>query len=79
MFPLMRGRSRTHLRSGISGQSLGSWPCKASIPKARRNGSREAIVAAAGHLFVERSFGCVSMDDLWSSLASLGFIFVLAC
>jgi AcrR family transcriptional regulator len=34
------------------------------IPKARRNGSPEAIVAAAERLFLERSFGAVGMDDL---------------
>lgn len=32
--------------------------------KARRGGSREAIVAAAARLFLERGFGSVSMDDL---------------
>jgi AcrR family transcriptional regulator len=35
-----------------------------AIPKARRNGSGEAIVAAAERLFLERGFGSVSMDDL---------------
>src|SRR5439155_26524232 len=35
-----------------------------AIPKARRNGSREAIVEAAGRLFLERGFGSVSMDEL---------------
>src|SRR5436305_1912077 len=35
-----------------------------AIPKARRNGSREAIVDAAERLFLERGFGAVSMDDL---------------
>jgi TetR/AcrR family transcriptional regulator of autoinduction and epiphytic fitness len=34
------------------------------IPRARRNGSREAIVAAAERLFLERGFGSVSMDEL---------------
>ncbi len=33
-------------------------------PKARRGGSREAIVEAAERLFLERGFGSVSMDDL---------------
>src|ERR1700760_1998718 len=33
-------------------------------PKARRGGSREAIVEAAEHLFMERGFGAVSMDEL---------------
>lgn len=33
-------------------------------PKARHGGSREAIVAAAEGLFLERGFGSVSMDDL---------------
>lgn len=33
-------------------------------PKSRRSGSREAIVAAAGRLFLERGFGSVSMDEL---------------
>jgi TetR/AcrR family transcriptional regulator, regulator of autoinduction and epiphytic fitness len=33
-------------------------------PKARRGGSREAIVAAAERLFLERGFGSVSMDEL---------------
>ena len=32
--------------------------------KARRGGSREAIVAAAERLFLERGFGSVSMDEL---------------
>ena len=35
-----------------------------AIPKARRNGSREAIVEAAQRLFLERGFGSVSMDEL---------------
>ena len=35
-----------------------------AMPKARRNGSREAIVAAAERLFLERGFGSVSMDEL---------------
>ena len=35
-----------------------------AIPKARRNGSRDAIVAAAERLFLERGFGAVSMDEL---------------
>jgi TetR/AcrR family transcriptional regulator of autoinduction and epiphytic fitness len=35
-----------------------------ALPKARRNGSREAVVAAAERLFLERGFGSVSMDDL---------------
>ena len=43
-----------------------------AIPKARRNGSREAIVAAAERLLVKRGFGCVSM-------ASSRFFCVLAC
>src|SRR5438067_9752738 len=38
-----------------------------AIPKARRNGSREAIVEAAERLFLERGFGSVSMDDLASA------------
>jgi TetR/AcrR family transcriptional regulator of autoinduction and epiphytic fitness len=33
-------------------------------PKARRGPSREAIVAAAERLFLERGFGSVSMDEL---------------
>jgi TetR/AcrR family transcriptional regulator of autoinduction and epiphytic fitness len=33
-------------------------------PKTRRGGSREAIVEAAEHLFLERGFGAVSMDEL---------------
>jgi TetR/AcrR family transcriptional regulator, regulator of autoinduction and epiphytic fitness len=33
-------------------------------PKARRGGSREAIVDAAERLFLERGFGSVSMDEL---------------
>src|SRR5579871_1782607 len=32
--------------------------------RARRGGSREAIVEAAQRLFLERGFGSVSMDDL---------------
>lgn len=35
-----------------------------AIPKARRNGSRVAIVEAAERLFLERGFGAVSMDEL---------------
>jgi TetR/AcrR family transcriptional regulator of autoinduction and epiphytic fitness len=34
------------------------------VPKVRRGGSREAIVDAAGRLFLERGFGAVSMDEL---------------
>ena len=33
-------------------------------PRARRGGSREAIVEAAERLFLERGFGSVSMDEL---------------
>lgn len=33
-------------------------------PKARRGGSRDAIVEAAERLFLERGFGSVSMDEL---------------
>ena len=33
-------------------------------PKAGPGGSREAIIEAAGRLFMERGFGFVSMDDL---------------
>jgi len=35
-----------------------------AVEKARRGGSREAIVDAAGRLFLERGFGSVSMDEL---------------
>ncbi len=35
-----------------------------AVSKARRGGSREAIVEAAARLFLERGFGAVSMDDL---------------
>jgi TetR/AcrR family transcriptional regulator, regulator of autoinduction and epiphytic fitness len=38
-----------------------------AIPKARRNGSREAIVEAAERLFLDRGFGAVSMDELASA------------
>jgi TetR/AcrR family transcriptional regulator of autoinduction and epiphytic fitness len=34
------------------------------LPNLRRGGSREAIVAAATRLFLERGFGAVSMDEL---------------
>ncbi len=34
------------------------------LPNPRRGGSREAIVAAAERLFLERGFGAVSMDEL---------------
>ena len=34
------------------------------LPKARRGGSREAIIEAAEGLFLERGFGSVSMDEL---------------
>lgn len=33
-------------------------------PKGRHGGSREAIIKAAGRLFLERGFGSVSMDEL---------------
>ena len=33
-------------------------------PRVRRSPSREAIVAAAERLFLERGFGSVSMDEL---------------
>ena len=35
-----------------------------AMPKARRGESREAIIAAAERLFLERGFGSVSMDEL---------------
>lgn len=35
-----------------------------AMPRAQRNGSREAIVDAAERLFLERGFGSVSMDEL---------------
>src|SRR5512134_3274785 len=35
-----------------------------TMPKARRGDSREAIIAAAERLFLERGFGSVSMDEL---------------
>jgi TetR/AcrR family transcriptional regulator of autoinduction and epiphytic fitness len=35
-----------------------------TMPKARRGESREAIIAAAERLFLERGFGSVSMDEL---------------
>src|SRR5579863_1082005 len=35
-----------------------------ALPKARRGGSREAIVDAAERLFLQHGFGAVSMDDL---------------
>lgn len=34
------------------------------MPKARRGDSRQAIIAAAERLFLERGFGSVSMDEL---------------
>src|SRR5271165_2238725 len=34
------------------------------VPKVPRGGSREAIVEAATHLFLEHGFGAVSMDEL---------------
>src|ERR1700752_2684885 len=37
---------------------------KEAVPKARRGGSRGAIVEAAERLFLERGFGSVSMDEL---------------
>jgi AcrR family transcriptional regulator len=39
------------------------------LPKARRGGSREAIIQAAEHLFLERGFGSVSMDELAEAAA----------
>ena len=41
----------------------GSSPTEVG-PKARHGGSREAIIKAAGRLFLQRGFGFVSMDDL---------------
>src|SRR5438477_2247425 len=35
-----------------------------ATPRARRTGSRDAIVEAAERLFLERGFGSVSMDEL---------------
>lgn len=35
-----------------------------AAPKPQRGGSRDAIVDAAGRLFLERGFGAVSMDEL---------------
>ena len=35
-----------------------------ALPKARRSGSRTAIIEAAERLFLERGFGSVSMDEL---------------
>ncbi|NJO36505.1 MAG: TetR/AcrR family transcriptional regulator [Rhizobiales bacterium] len=35
-----------------------------TMPKARRGDSRQAIIAAAERLFLERGFGAVSMDEL---------------
>ena len=35
-----------------------------ALAKARRGGSREAIIEAAERLFLERGFGSVSMDEL---------------
>jgi hypothetical protein len=49
-----------------------------AIPKARRNGSREAIVAAAERLFLEGKFGAVSMDDL-VRLHWLRWAFLISC
>ncbi|MDI4663001.1 TetR/AcrR family transcriptional regulator [Xanthobacter autotrophicus] len=37
---------------------------KEALQKARRGGSRDAIVEAAERLFLERGFGAVSMDEL---------------
>jgi TetR/AcrR family transcriptional regulator of autoinduction and epiphytic fitness len=34
------------------------------LPTARRSGSRDAIMAAAERLFLERGFGAVSMDEM---------------
>jgi TetR/AcrR family transcriptional regulator of autoinduction and epiphytic fitness len=49
-----------------------------AVPKARPNGSREAIVAAAERLFLERKFGAVSMDDL-VRLHWLLWAFLISC
>ncbi len=38
-----------------------------AIPRARRNGSRQAIIEAAERLFLKRGFGAVSMDELASA------------
>src|SRR5262245_37550384 len=35
-----------------------------TVPRARRGESREAIVSAAEHLFLDRGFGSVSMHEL---------------
>src|ERR1700757_2901005 len=37
---------------------------KKAVPRTQKGPSREAIVVAAGRLFLERGFGSVSMDDL---------------
>jgi hypothetical protein len=49
-----------------------------AVPKPRRDGSREAIVAAAERLFLERKFGAVSMDDL-VRLHWLLWAFLISC
>jgi TetR/AcrR family transcriptional regulator of autoinduction and epiphytic fitness len=49
-----------------------------AIRKARRDGSREAIVAAAERLFLERKFGAVSMGDL-VRLHWLLWAFLISC
>ena len=48
------------------GISHGHFTIRSSeaVAKARRGGSREAIVEAAERLFLERGFGSVSMDEL---------------
>src|ERR1700746_1694430 len=38
--------------------------CTEVLPKARRGGSREAIIEAAERLFLERGVGAVTMDEL---------------
>jgi TetR/AcrR family transcriptional regulator of autoinduction and epiphytic fitness len=40
-----------------------------ALSKARRGGSREAIILAAERLFLERGFGSVSMDELAEAAA----------
>jgi hypothetical protein len=49
-----------------------------AIPKARHNGSREAIVAAAERRFLERKFDGVSMDNL-VRLHWLLWAFLISC
>jgi hypothetical protein len=81
-FPLMLGRSRRHLCRPIieSGQSLRSWPCKGVHAEGAVHWIARRDWRGGGAPF----WNAASVLSAWTTsvefiLASLGFIFALAC